>query len=90
MLLLNQGGSLPSQVIVSLMFRFLNDFSQKTVQLLVEFDQHSHVDNDIFQVHKVEDNTLLNWFLDILLEDTILEKWGISSWFHHEFGLGIK
>ena len=60
MLLLNQGGSLPSQVIVSLIFRFLNDFSQKTVQLLVEFDQHSQVDNDIFQVHKVEDNTLLN------------------------------
>ena len=60
MLLLNQGGSLPSQVIVSLIFRFLNDFSQKPVQLLVEFDQHSHVDNDIFQVHKVEDNTLLN------------------------------
>ena len=60
MLLLNQGGSLPSQVIVSLIFRFLNDFSQKTVQLLVEFDQHSQVDNVIFQVHKVEDNTLLN------------------------------
>ena len=60
MLLLNQGGSLPSQVIVSLIFKFLNDFSHKNVQLLVEFDQHSHVDNDIFQVHNVGDNTLLN------------------------------
>ena len=32
-------------------------FPKKTAQLLVEFNQHSNVDNAIFHVHKVEDNT---------------------------------
>ena len=34
-------------------------FPKKTVQLLVEFDQHLHVDDAIFYVHKVENNILL-------------------------------
>ena len=33
-------------------------FPKKTVQWLVEFDQHLHVDNAIFNVHMVEDKTL--------------------------------
>ena len=39
---------------------------KKTVQFLVEFNQHSHVDSIIKQVHKVKDNTLLNYFLHII------------------------
>ena len=33
-------------------------FPKKTVHLLVEFDQHLHVDNAIFHVRNVEDKTL--------------------------------
>ena len=34
-------------------------FVKKTFQLFVQFDQYSDVDNAIFQVQKVENNTLL-------------------------------
>ena len=44
-------------------------FPKKTVQLLVELDQYSHLDNAILHVQKMEYNTRLNQFLYILFDD---------------------
>ena len=65
-------------------------FPKKTVQSLVEFNPYLHDDSTIFIVRKVQDNTLLKWFLYFLFIDdnfyevrnqflTPLRDWRVNS-----------
>ena len=41
----------------------------KIAQLLVGLDQYLHVDNAISHIHKEADRILLNWLMQILIDD---------------------
>ena len=41
----------------------------KIAQLLVGLDQYLHVDNAISNSHKEADRILLNWLMQILIDD---------------------